>query len=74
MSVCILPVKGRTGRKFLLEITSENNFIFNSSAFVAFENNGYLGESTDGVIWKSIGIKGWIKAIMAHIVKKQGML
>jgi hypothetical protein len=25
MSVCILPVKGRTGRKFLLEITSENN-------------------------------------------------
>ena len=53
---------------------SWKEIIFDGSVFWPLENNGYLGESTDGVIWKSIGIKGWIKAIMAHIVKKQGML
>ena len=31
--------------------------IFDGSVFWALENNGYLGKSADGVIWKSVGIK-----------------
>ena len=60
--------------------------IFDGSVFWALENNGYLGKSADGVIWKSVGIKdnsglklSFLNGFCSHgqnfdiyIVKKQG--
>lgn len=57
MGVCIVPVTGRTGRKFPLEIIPGKKSYLMAVFFWALENNGYLGKSADGAIWKSVGIK-----------------
>ena len=36
---------------------SWKEIIFDGSVFWPLENNGYLGKSADGAIWKSVGIK-----------------
>lgn len=43
-----------------MEVAFGNNswekVIFEDNSFLALENNGYLGKSTDGINWKSTGI------------------
>lgn len=48
---------GKNWEEVSFEDNSWEEVIFDGSVFWALENNGYLGKSADGAIWKSVGIK-----------------